>query len=63
MLEVRTAKAWHLRPSEFWRASETDQVFMIQLEMTESAMRAWEMQLQEEERERAASRSGRPRHR
>ena len=64
-LEVRTARAWGMRPSEFWASSDSDQALMIAETITDARMRAWERHLQQEEAEANARRARQrpPRHR
>jgi len=45
-MEVKTAKQWHLKPSEFWASSESDQAYMMANTETEMLMEAWEIQQQ-----------------
>ena len=39
-----TAKAWGLRPSEFWESSDEDKAWMVAQQAAESRMLAWERQ-------------------
>lgn len=49
-LEMKTAKAWGLTPSEWWAASRQDQGYMMALVGVEARMAAWEAQEAEKRR-------------
>src|SRR5690554_6429659 len=56
--EVDAAHDWGLTPSEFWAASEADQVYMLAYTRARARMSAWDAQQRAREMEKMRPRRG-----